>query len=149
MSLHSVGGESPLRTVLARLLIAYSYLFHLMISLILIGLAVVTINGGQDNLKFGVLPWEGAALTHWILGLGITGLIITLLTILGPLRLIFPLWALLVAVQMFRGFFLPGTFQYTGMDEFKGAIWLTAGALVAFLCSLLLYRRLRPVERKA
>lgn len=110
----------------------YSYVFHLALSLFLFALGCLTALSGVNNLSLGMLPWEGARLTYGVLGLGLAGLIFTGLAIFGHLKILFPLWAGVIFVMMFRGFFLsPFTFQ--GPDQFHGAILLTLGALGAFL----------------
>ncbi len=110
----------------------YSYVFHLALAVFLFALGCLTALSGVNNLNLGMLPWEGARLTYGVLGLGLAGLVFTGLAILGHLKILFPLWAGVVFVLMFRGFFLsPFTFQ--GPHEFYGAILLTFGAFGAFL----------------
>jgi hypothetical protein len=63
-----------------------------------------------------------------------------ILAITGKLRWLFPLWAGFVLVMMFRGFFL-SSYSFADAGEFKFDVWLTAGALLAFLVSLSLFGR--------
>jgi hypothetical protein len=86
-----------------------------------------------------MLPWEGAALTRIILVFGIVGVACVLLTA-SRLRWIFPVWCLFVLIMMIRGLFL-SSYSFAGANQFQFALWLTAGALIAFLGSLGVLRR--------
>lgn len=123
-----------LRTAIGWLLRLYSYLFHLILSLFFVGIAIVASLSGKP-LTLKMLPWAGAALNHWVLGLGLAGLLCTVLAVTGIFRWIFPLWTLLVFALMLRGFFLT-SYDFGGASEFRGAAWLTFGAFGAFLSSL-------------
>jgi len=57
--------------------------------LLLLGLGMVVWSGGENNLKLGMLPWEGAALTKAIVILGAVGLLCVLSAILGKFRWLF------------------------------------------------------------
>ena len=122
------------------LLRAFAYLFHTLLSLFLLGLGIMTLMGGENNLKLGMLPWEGAMLTRAVIIIGITGLVCVLLAVLGWLRWLFALWCLFALVMMFRGFFLGG-YSFPDASQFKFAVWLTVGAFVAFLGSVTPLRR--------
>ena len=122
------------------LLRLYSYAYHLVLSLFLTGIAVVTVASGLNNLELGVLPWKGVELTHWVLILGLSGLISTLLAVTGLFRFLFPFWCLTVVVLMVRGFFL-SPFAFHGIDEFRAVVCLVVGAVGAFLASLMLFKR--------
>jgi hypothetical protein len=123
-----------LRTAIGWLLRVYSYLFHLILSLFLVGISIVAMSSGKA-LTLKMLPWEGDQLNHWMLSLGILGIICVFLAVTGLFRWIFPLWTLLVFVLMLRGFFLT-SYDFGGEANFKGAAWLTFGAFAAFLSSL-------------
>jgi hypothetical protein len=129
-----------LRNAFFGLLRIFAYLYHLILSLFLLGLGIVVWSGGENNLKLGMLPWEGAALTKAIVILGAVGLLCVLSAILGKFRWLLVLWSLFVLVMMFRGFFL-SSYSFPGEGQFKFAVWLTAGALIAFLASLTLFGR--------
>jgi hypothetical protein len=131
-----------LRTAIGWLLRLYSYLFHLILSLFLIGISIVAISSGKA-LTLKMLPWEGPGLNHWTLALGICGVICVFLAVTGIFRWIFPLWTLLAFSMLLRGFFLT-TYDFAGASSFRNAVWLTVGAFLAFLFSLtLLGRRTR------
>ena len=131
--------------VIGTVLRIFSYLYHLILSLFLTALGGLTLASGLQNLKLTMLPWTGSQLTWWVFGLGIAGLMITILAITGLFRFFFPLWCLFVFIMMFRGFFLLGAFVFTGRPQFYSILWLTIGALVTFLASLTL---LRPAKSR-
>ena len=133
-------GEDVLRNALLLLLRACAYIYHFVLCLFLLGLALVGSASGQNNLKLAMLPWEGATLTRALVILGAVGIICVLLAIAGKLRWLFPLWALFVFIMMFRGFFLTN-YSFADAGEFKFDVWLTAGAFLVFLVSLSLFGR--------
>jgi hypothetical protein len=79
-----------------------------------------------------MLPWQNRTLTHWLLGAGLLGLISVVLASMGKARLLLFCFCLALFGLMFRGYFLTG-YAFSGKDEFRFAIWLTAGALLAIL----------------
>jgi hypothetical protein len=117
----------------------YSYLYHSILCLFLLGLGIIATIGGAHNLSLGMLPWKGAELTHWVLILAISGLVSVLLAVTGVFRYLFPLWCLIVVIMMIRGFFL-SPFAYSGPDQFRAVVWLVVGAIGAFLSSLQLFK---------
>jgi len=125
---------TSLRSALGLVLRVFAYLFELALALFLLGLGIVAWASSPANLTIGMLPWEGAALTRALLILGVVGLACVLLAG-SRLRWIFPLWCLLVLVMMIRGFFL-SSYSFASANQFLFAVWLTAGALIAFLGSL-------------
>lgn len=116
------------------LLRLFSYAFELAVALPLAAIGIVTAASGLNNLQLGMLPWEGAHLTYGVLALGFGGILITALAILGRLKILFPLWCALILILMVRGFFL-SPYTFSGAAQFRGALWLTFGALGAFLSS--------------
>jgi hypothetical protein len=140
--------------VLGVLFRIYSYLYHLILALFLVGIATVAIvshlqahpHEGGGNLTLGMLPWKGHTLVHWILGAGLFGLLSIMLAWIGKLRFLFLLYSLAVFGMMFRGYFLGG-YVFGGKDEFRMAIWLTVGALVAIIGAWSQFRR-SPAKRR-
>jgi hypothetical protein len=134
--------------VLGVLFRIYSYLYHLILALFLLGIATVAIvshlqahpHEGGGSLTLAMLPWKGHALVHWILGAGLFGLLSIMLAWMGKLRFLFLLYSLAVFGMMFRGYFLGG-YVFGGKDEFRMAIWLTVGALVAIVGAWSQFRR--------
>jgi hypothetical protein len=113
----------------------------LILGLLLAGMAIVALTSGH-SLTLGMLPWQDAALTRGTLIVGVAGIICVALAVTGFVRWLFPLWALFALYMMLRGFFL-STYAFSDAGEFRFAVWLTIGALVAFLGSLSLFGRRR------
>ena len=128
-----------MRSALWFLLRLFAYLFELVLSLFLIGLGIVAWASGSNTLIFGDHYWQGVSLTRSILIAGIMGLASVLLAG-SRVRWIFPLWCLLVLVLMIRGFFL-SSYSFTDANQFQFALWLSMGALIAFVGSLGVLRR--------
>ena len=127
--------------ILGLVLRLYSYVYEFLLALFLFLISIVVLIGGRHNLSLTMLPWEGAALTWWVFGLSIVGLVVTVLAAFGVFRLAFPFWCLFVLIMMVRGFFLSAYYYTGGAEQFQGAVWLTVGAAIAFLASLMLFRR--------
>ena len=118
------------------LLQLFGYLFQVLLSLFLIGIAIAA---GSNTLQLGMLPWSGPSLNHWVVGLGILGLLATLLAIVGIIRFLFPLWCLFVLVMLVRGYFF-SSYRFSGPEEWHLSLWLMAGAVLAFVGSLTIFR---------
>jgi len=116
--------------VIGALLRIYSYLYHTALALLLLGIAIVAIASSSHSLQLGMLPWEGRELTYWLLGVALAGLLSILLALMGKLRFLFLLYAVAIFGMMLRGYFLGG-YAFSGKDEFRFAIYLTTGALLA------------------
>ena len=114
----------------------YSYLYHLVLCLFLLGVSVVAVST-SNTLKLTMLPWTGAELTTWLLWGSLAGLISLILAITGTFRFLFPIWTLTVFVLMVRGYLLKG-YTFENKAAFYSVLWLIAGALLAFLASLTL-----------
>ncbi len=112
------------------LLRIYSYLYELLVSLFVLGLALIAFPSHGSGLNLGMLPWTGHRLIHWLLIIGLVGLLSVALALFGKLRFLFLLFSLTVFALMSRGYFL-GAYAFSGKDEFRMAIWMTFGALVA------------------
>ncbi|MGI8741322.1 MAG: hypothetical protein ACR2NN_01895 [Bryobacteraceae bacterium] len=128
-----------LRKAIGLLLRLYSYLYHLILSLFLLGLGIAAYSSTRA-LRLGMLPWDGEKLTQAVLALGVIGLVCLFGAVSGLFRWLFPIWTLAILVLMVRGFFL-SSYSFSGPDPFKRSVWLTIGALVAFLSSLTLFTR--------
>jgi hypothetical protein len=122
------------------LLRIYSYLYEVVVSLSVLGMALATIPSRGSGLNLGMLPWTGRTLVHWLLVIGLVGLLSVLLALIGKMRFLFLLFSLAVFVLMVRGYFL-GTYAFSGKDEFRMAIWITLGALLAIFGAWSQFRR--------
>ncbi|MBI3280581.1 MAG: hypothetical protein HYZ57_12145 [Acidobacteria bacterium] len=124
--------------MIAKILRVYSYLYHLALSLFLLGISIVALST-DTTLHLRMLPASGRQEILLLWG-GLIGLVTIMLAITGWFRPVFPLWTLAVFVLMlYRYFYKP--YVFSGRDEFNFALWLSAGALLAFLASLTLLRR--------
>jgi hypothetical protein len=127
----------------AMILRVYSYFYHLILCLFLLGLSIVAMSS-STVLKMPMLPWSGSELMSWLTWGSLLGLISIALAVTGIFRFLFPLWALAVLVLMVRGYFVK-SYTFDGKSEFYMTLWLVGGALLAFLASLTLlgFRRSR------
>lgn len=119
---------------------AYAYLFQLVICIAMIALALVAITGTVNNFRLPMLPWEGSTLAAAVLVLGIVGLIAVLLALAGVFRAALPVWAFIVLVLLVRGWFA-SSYTFANASGFYAAVWVTFGALLAFIFSFSVFRR--------
>lgn len=109
----------------------YSYIFHGLLALFLLGLASLAVFSGVHNLRLEMLPWTGKALTWWLFALALFGLITVVLAMKGILRVLFFVWSAAVLVLMIKGYFLGPYFFRPG--EFSTVLCLHAGAILALI----------------
>jgi hypothetical protein len=121
----------------------FSYLFHGLLTLFLLALAVVALSSGQP-LQLEMLPWQGQALTWWLLGAALAGLASVILASCRKWRLLFFLWSLAVLAMLARGFFF-SRYYFAGMPELRGALYLTAAAFIA-ACGAWFQLRRQPLR---
>jgi len=107
----------------------FSFLFHGLLTLFLLAISVLALSSGQP-LQLEMLPWQGQTLTWWLLGGALVGLASVILAISRKWRPLFFLWSLAVLAMLTRGFFF-SHYWFAGPPEFRGALYLTAGALIA------------------
>src|SRR6185369_14268724 len=102
---------------MATLLRLYSYLYHLVLALVLFAISGVAITSDVHTLNLPMFPWKGDELIHYIFYGSIFGLVAIALAMTGVFRYLFPIWSLIVLGMMVRGFLiLP--YVFTGKDEF-------------------------------
>ena len=114
----------------------FSYLFHFVLGVFLLGIAGLALASGPQVLHLEMLPWTGAALAFILLCGSLLGLLSLALAVSGKMKLPFFFWSLVVVVVLLRGYFFsgyrfsPGRVQ-TGL-ELLAASWLAlAGAWFA------------------
>ena len=107
----------------------FSYLFHALLTLFLLGISLIALASRQP-LQLGMLPWEGPTLTYALLAAAVAGLLSVIFAIFRKWRLLFFLWSLAVLAVLVRGFFF-SRYYFVGPPEFHRALYLTAGALIA------------------
>ena len=117
-------------SVIGALFRIYSYLYHLLLALLLLGIAVVSMD--SHTLHLDMLPWKGRTLICWLFGVSLFGLLSIILAWMNKLRILFLLYSVIVFGMMARGYFLGG-YAFRGKDEFRFAICLTVGALLAIV----------------
>lgn len=122
----------------SKILRAFSYVYHLVLALFLLGLASVALISA-NQLRLDMLPWKGDDLAQWLLWGSLLGILSIVLAVTGIFRYLFPVYALVVLVMMFRGYLLQ-PYTFAGKDAFYSTLWLIAGALLAFLASLTLLK---------
>ena len=119
--------------LLRGLLRVYSWIFEALLCVLGIGVAIVSLTvGSSDPVMVDWLPWSGASLPTWLIGLGILGLIFVLLALAGRLRILLFLFAAAVFALLAKGFFF-STHSFEGPDEGRFAMWMVIASLVAFV----------------
>jgi hypothetical protein len=121
---------------IAWLLRVFCYLFHTILSLALLGLGVVAVHSDVTDMKLETLPWQGVELNHWLIGLGLTGLVCVILAVSGKVRFLLSLWSIYAFGLLVRGVFFNPAVTFSGREDFHDWLWLIAAALVALIGSL-------------
>jgi hypothetical protein len=128
---------------IAWLLRIFCYLFHTMISVALLALGAVGVVSDAQHMKVQMLPWQGTELAHWLIGLGLVGLLSVLLAVMGRLRVLLPLWSVYVLGMLIKGVFLSSTVSFEGREDFHNWLLLICGAVLALIGSFTLLGRRR------
>ena len=119
----------------------YAYAYHFLMAAFLVGLAAVAYISGTHNLDpGGMVSYSGKELSDCLLGIGLTGIVVVILAILNKLRWLFPVYALLAMITLFRWFFV-SSYRFSDRDAFWGGVGLFVGAVGAFLGSLMELKR--------
>lgn len=126
-------------SVLAMIMKLFSYLFHFFLALGMLGLSMVAITSGNHNLRLDLFPWSGAALSYWLLGLGVAGIALVALALRGTLRILFLVWAVAALVMLTRGFFF-SPMVFDGWAGFQWAMLVLLAALVAAVGAWFVFR---------
>ena len=109
---------------------AYSYLYHGVLALFLVGISALALFGGTHNLNLEMLPWTGATLTYVLFFSALFGLASVLLALKGIARPLFMLWSVVVPLMMLKGYFF-GSYRFLKEGSFSMAVYLILGALLA------------------
>ena len=117
--------------VIKALLRFFSYLYHGLLCLLLMGLSGVAMIGGGPVLKMEMLPWTGSTLLNAMFFGGLAGLLMLALAIRGTLRPLFFAWALVVVVLLVKGYLL-GSYHFSP-GEFTSVLYLFGGSLIALI----------------
>src|SRR5690349_6062072 len=105
-----------------------SYLFHLLLAIVLIALSGLAMASGI-GLRLGMLPWAGDTLNYALFFGALAGLAVTLLAMKGVLRILFLIWSFLVFVLLVKGYIFSG-YKFAP-NEFRTAVWLIVLSLLA------------------
>lgn len=112
------------------LLRLYSFLFHGLFALFLLGLASLYLAGGNYTFRFYIFPWEGHTLAYVLLGLALAGIVVVLMAMNGAWRSLFFLWSVLVLLLILRGYFF-SRYSFVRPGQLDTALWLILAAFLA------------------
>jgi hypothetical protein len=126
---------------IAWLLRVFCYIFHTILSLALLALGGVAVLSTVKDMKLETLPWQGAQLNNWLIGLGIAGLLCVLLAVMGKLRFLLVLWSIYVLGMLVKGVFLSSAVSFSGREDFHNWLLLIGGAALALIGSFTLLGR--------
>jgi hypothetical protein len=110
----------------------YSYIFHGLLALFLFAVALVPLFSGIHNLQLELLPWEGRALTYWLLSLSLFGLVSVLLAAMGKSPLPLLIWSVVVVITLLWGYFWQ-PYYFGSFEAFRNSLLLLIGAVLATL----------------
>ena len=120
----------------------YSYLYHGLLTLFLIGVAGMALATSPASLHLDMLPWTGATLTYVVFFGGLLGLLTVVLAFFQKLPVLFFVWSLIVPVLMIKGYMFSGYgFEPGGVAT---AAELLTGALIAIAGP---WMQMRPGKR--
>ncbi len=116
-------------TILSGVLRYFSFLYHVVLALFLLGLGAVGLLTGKHNLQLDVVPWGGMILTFSLLVTALAGLVAVGLAYRGRARWLFFAYSLIILLVMVKGFIFSGySFAKGGLST---ALLLIFGALIA------------------
>jgi hypothetical protein len=124
----------------------FSFAFHFLLGLVMMAIGFVAWASNQHTLEIGVLPWTGPTLTYILMGLGLAGVVLTILAVRRIVPLLFVVWSLAVLVALARGYFFSS--YHFGGSGVSMALYFVGAALVAFIGSALQARRKHAVARR-
>lgn len=113
------------------LLGVYSYLFHGLFALFILGLAGVSLGAGANSVHLYIFPWEGEILVYSLLALGVLGLFLVVAAMKGVLPSLFFIWSLVVLALLIRGFFFSQYYFRQDTGELNTAVWIILAAVLA------------------
>lgn len=125
----------------------FSFLFHLLLIASLLAASILAWFSGH-NLTLGMLPWQGEALTYWLFGSGLAGLLIALLAWKRILPVLFLLWNVAVLAMLVRGYFFTSYNFGPGGGSLSTALYLVLAALLAACGSAIHLRASRLAARR-
>lgn len=124
----------------------YSYLFHGLLSLVMILMALVSWLSGAHAFNLFLLPWQGSVLRWVLLVCGLVGLVVVWLATRQRLPVLFLAWSALVFLALLRGFFFGWVHYLRGPYPLSWALTLTLAALAALAGGWLQYRQPKTAD---
>jgi hypothetical protein len=124
----------------------FSFAFHLFLGVVMMAMGFLAWVSNQHTLQIALLPWTGPTLTYLLMGLGLAGVVITLLAVKRIVPLLFVVWSLAVLVTLARGYFF-SSYNF-GLSGVGTALCFIAAALIAFVGSALQARPKHAVARR-
>ncbi len=124
-----------------------SFLFHLVLIAFMLAASILAWFSNH-NLILAMLPWEGPALTYWLFGSGLAGLLIALLAWNRILPVLFLLWNVAVLAMLVRGYFFSSYKFPADGSGLMFALYLTLAALLAACGSFFHLRQSRHAARR-
>ena len=121
----------PLRLV-GGLLRVFGYMYHLILALFALGVAVVALGSRSVTLQLEMLPWGIGSSPLWLMLAAVIGLASVAAAVTGKTRVPYAAYALAILVILVRGLFL-GPYTFGAVMEWTTALWLLLGALLAVL----------------
>ncbi len=131
--------------VISFLVRIYSLIFHLLLSLLMVGLSVVGFSSSSAGLNLGMLPWQENQLLWSLLALGLGGLLFVILAFNGAQRFLYMVWTLAITYILINGYFLTN-YRFSGEGEFRFAIYFALAAILAFIGGIWLLKT--PLRKK-
>jgi len=122
----------------------FSYLFHLVLGLSLLAVAVLALISRPDAVHLEMLPWSGQTLELVLLFGAAFGVASVVLAVTGKLRLLFFAWSLAVAALLLKCYALSG-YRFAPGEANKVGLLLAASWL-ALAGAWLVVRQ--PVKRR-
>lgn len=107
----------------------FSYLFHFLLALLLLGFAGIALASSPGSLHLEMLPWSGPALLYVLLGGALFDFLSVALAVTGRVRFLILLWSLAVAVFLTKAYVFSG-YRF-GPGEWRRTVYLIAAAWVA------------------
>lgn len=111
----------------------YSWIYGTIFCLLAIAVAVAVLLSGDQSLRIGWLPWTHEHLLAAMLVLAIVGLVSVGFAVTGRFRILLFLFSLYALYLLVSGLFVNLGYSFTGPEEARNALIVTAGAALAFI----------------
>lgn len=122
----------------------WSYAFTLLLGIFTAGVGAVLLMTGATNYRLDMLPfWKGSAALYGLLAIGLIGIASAILAFLGKARGLLVVFTLAAFGLLVYGFFMNPVYRFPGAPEAKSVAWISVCALIAFLGSLMQFRKER------